>query len=78
MWLTLIKSLLSALGSLLMSLMTEKFMKKLIVWSLEWIVTKTENTRDDQLLRLVKRAWDESEGKAWEDNDKNSTDKQKD
>lgn len=53
--------ILSGLGSLgiklLMSLVTEAFMKKAIVISLEKLVKRTESDVDDQLLNAAKDAW---------------------
>lgn len=52
---TLGKSLLS----LLMALLTEKFLKKGIIAVLEEIADKTQNDLDNKLLAAAKEAWEE-------------------
>lgn len=43
--------------SMLMSLMTEAFLKKAVLIGLEKLVKKTENDVDDKLLEAAKDAW---------------------
>lgn len=52
---TLGKSLLS----LLMALLTEKFLKKGIIAVLEEIADKTQNDLDNKLLAAAKEAWED-------------------
>lgn len=52
---TLGKSLLS----LLMALLTEKFLKKSIIAVLEEIADKTQNDLDNKLLAAAKEAWED-------------------
>lgn len=42
--------------SLLSALMTEKFLKELIIFLLEKLVKKTDNKLDDELLTKIKEA----------------------
>lgn len=46
--------------SLLTALLTEKFLKKAIIASLEKLVDKTQSDFDNQLLAAAKEAWEES------------------
>lgn len=43
--------------SLLMSLMTEAFIKRLLVIALEQLVKKTEADWDDKILQDAKKSW---------------------
>lgn len=43
--------------SLLMSLMTEAFLKKALLVGLEKLVKRTESDADDKLLEAAKEAW---------------------
>jgi len=43
--------------SLLMSLLTETFIKKMLVIALEQLVKKTDADWDDKLLKDAKEAW---------------------
>jgi hypothetical protein len=43
--------------SLLMSLMTEAFIKRLLVIALEQLVKKTEADWDDKILQDAKKTW---------------------
>lgn len=43
--------------NLLMSLLTEKVIKNLILIALEKLVNKTESDIDNELLKVVKDAW---------------------
>jgi hypothetical protein len=47
--------------SLLMSLLTETFIKKALIAALEQLVKKTQSDLDDRLLAAAKMAWGESE-----------------
>lgn len=42
---------------LLMSLMTEAFLKRAVLIGLEKLVKRTESDADDQLLAAAKEAW---------------------
>ena len=59
----LIPLLATALGksllSLLMALLTEKFLKKSIIAVLEEIADKTQNDLDNKLLAAAKEAWED-------------------
>lgn len=46
--------------SLLTALLTEKFLKKAIIASLEKLVDKTQSDFDNRLLAAAKEAWEES------------------
>jgi hypothetical protein len=46
--------------SLLMSLLTETFIKKALIAALEQLVKKTQSDLDDRLLSAAKEAWGES------------------
>ena len=58
---TTLLAVLSALGkvllSMLTSLLTEKFLKRSIILALEKISAKTKSDVDDQLLKYAKEAW---------------------
>lgn len=41
------------------SLLTEKVLKKAVIYSLECIVKKTETDVDDKLLKIAKEQWEE-------------------
>lgn len=43
--------------SLVMSLLTEAFIKKLVVATLEYLVKKTASDVDDKVLAAVKSEW---------------------
>jgi hypothetical protein len=43
--------------SLLLSLLTEAFAKRLLVASLESLVKKTESDVDDKILQAAKESW---------------------
>lgn len=43
--------------NMLMGLLTEKFLKKLIISALQYIVSKTETDVDNQLLKAAEEAW---------------------
>lgn len=45
--------------SLLTALLTEKFLKKAIIASLEKLVDKTQSDFDNQLLAAAKEAWED-------------------
>lgn len=47
----------SVLLSMLMSLLTEKFMKKALIAGLEALAKKTENEVDDKVVAAAKEAW---------------------
>lgn len=49
----------STLLSMAMSLMTKKFIRKLIILALEKLVKATKDEWDDKLLASAKEAWDE-------------------
>ena len=44
--------------SLGLKLLTESFIKDVVVLALEQIVKKTKTDLDDQLLQFIKKAWD--------------------
>ena len=46
----------AALKSILVALLTEKFLKELIVFGLDKLAKSTENKVDDELLEKVKAA----------------------
>lgn len=56
---TILATLGKTLLGLLMSLMTEKFIKKTIIASLEKIVDKTQSDLDNKILSAAKEAWGE-------------------
>ena len=60
----LAQMLISTLGSMLMSLVTKNFLKKIIIFGLEKIVKATDSDADDKLLQAAKLAWEESNEKA--------------
>lgn len=53
----LLLPLVNVMKGLLLSLMTEKMLKWLIIWSLEKIVAKSKETWDDELLAKAKEVW---------------------
>lgn len=59
----LLKGLGGALLSLASSLLTEKVLKKAVIVLLEKVVAKTENTTDDELLKIAKEAWGSEDSK---------------
>lgn len=65
---TTLVAILTALGKVLMSmltsLLTEKFLKKAIVAGLEKIANKTASDLDNQLLAAAKEAWYPAEAPA--------------
>jgi hypothetical protein len=52
----LIEVLKQILKAVLVSLVTEKFIKEVIVYALEKLVAKTDNEVDDELVSMVKKA----------------------
>lgn len=56
-------TLFSVLGKVLVSLgaslVTEKVMKKVVIFALESIAKKTETDVDDKLLKIAKEQWEE-------------------
>lgn len=69
---TTLLAILSALGKVLMtmltSLLTEKFLKKAIIAGLEKVVDKTASDLDNQILAAAKEAWQVGEPKEGESN----------
>ena len=57
----LAKVLGSTLLSMAMSLVTKKFIRKLIYAALEKLVKSTKDEWDDKLLAAAKEAWDEED-----------------
>ena len=59
----IIGTLFSVLGKVLVSLgaslITEKVMKKVVIFALESIAKKTETDVDDKLLKIAKEQWEE-------------------
>lgn len=57
-------SILSAAGKILLSmvlpLVTEKALKALVIMALEKVAKRTENEVDDNLVKIVKDAWNEA------------------
>lgn len=57
----IISTILGILGkvgmSLLMSLLTEAFIKKAVIACLELLVKRTESDIDDKILKAAKEAW---------------------
>lgn len=49
--------LVSVLTKLAMSLVAEETLKKLIVWGMQKLVASTENTWDDELLKIAEEKW---------------------
>lgn len=45
--------------SLASSLLTEAFLKKMIIFALEKLVKKTETDVDDKLLQEAKKVWEQ-------------------
>lgn len=43
--------------SLLFQLVTESFVKRFVVHSLQWAAKRTDNEVDDKLVQDVKQAW---------------------
>ena len=56
--LSLVKLVGLALWSMLLSLVTESFIKHAVVLGLEKLVAKTESDMDNKLLEEAKKAWD--------------------
>ena len=52
----LVQILMQVGKALLMSLLTERFIKELVVHFLEFLAKKTDNEVDDELVRAVKSA----------------------
>ena len=52
-----------SLANLGAALITEAFLKKIIIIALEKLVKKTETDVDDKILQLAKEAWNEAEEK---------------
>lgn len=48
-------------SSILMALLTESFLKHLVVKALEYLAKKTSNEVDDELVAIVKKALEPSE-----------------
>jgi hypothetical protein len=55
--LTILAALSHALIQMLMSLLTEDFLKKAIVYGLDKLVKLTESDLDDKVLSAAKEAW---------------------
>lgn len=59
----IVGTLFSVLGKVLVSLgaslVTEKVMKKVVIFALESIAKKTETDVDDKLLKIAKEQWEE-------------------
>jgi hypothetical protein len=59
----IILTLFSVLGKVLMqlgtSLLTEKVLKKAIIFALESVAKRTETDIDDKLLQIAKEQWEE-------------------
>lgn len=53
----ILKTVLSVLGSLLTSLMTERFLKQALVIGLEKLVKRTATDADDKLLQEARKEW---------------------
>lgn len=51
------KTTVSILAGMLTTLMTERFIKFLVVKGLEVLVKKTESDADDKILAEAKKAW---------------------
>jgi len=60
---TIVVTLFSILGKVLLSLgsslITERVLKKAVIYALECIVKKTETDVDDNLLKIAKEQWEE-------------------
>lgn len=56
---TILATLGKTLLGLLMSLLTERFLKKAIIASLEKIVDRTQNDLDNKILSAAKEAWED-------------------
>jgi hypothetical protein len=60
---TIILTLFSVLGKVLLqlasSLLTEKVLKKAIIYGLESVAKRTETDIDDKLLQIAKEQWEE-------------------
>lgn len=58
----IVSTILGTLGAvalkMLMSLLTEAFLKKALIAGLEFLAKKTENEVDDQLVKAAKEAWE--------------------
>lgn len=54
---TIVGTLGSVLVKMLMQLLTEKFLKEVIVHGLEAVARTTANTVDDDLVKAAKEAW---------------------
>lgn len=52
----LLEALKAILKSLMVSLITEKFLKEVIIYSLTKLAEKTDNKVDDDVLKMVKEA----------------------
>lgn len=50
-------ALLTALASMGWQLVSERFLKRVVVMALTWVSKKTKTDRDDELLKAVKEAW---------------------
>jgi len=59
----IVMTLFSVLGKVLMqlgtSLLTEKVLKKAIIFALESVAKRTETDIDDKLLKIAKEQWEE-------------------
>ena len=51
------KIALQSLISMGMALLTEGFLKDVVLLGLDWVSHKTKNTKDDELVMAVRRAW---------------------
>lgn len=56
---TILATLGKTLLGLFMALLTEKFLKKTIIASLEKIVDRTQNDLDNKILAAAKEAWED-------------------
>lgn len=50
-------SVLKILGSMATSLLTERFIKQLVIIALEKLSKKTQSDADDRLLEVAKKEW---------------------
>jgi len=47
--------------SLLKSLLTEKFIKEIIVYLLKWLAQKSKNKVDDKIVVMIEKAMEDKE-----------------
>lgn len=63
----MILSILKEVGkAILLAILSEAFLKELIVYVLEWLSKKTDNEVDDKIVEMVKKALEKPEDKAEE------------